>query len=146
MYEQISVFLMSCLIGGVLGFIYDIFRISRIAIKTHRIAIFIEDVVFFVIVTIMSFTFIIVENNGEIRGLLIIGEVIGAIIYFYTISVILLKSSKIIIKFLKWILAIVYKITIKPFVTLFSFINNKISVKLMQIKLQKILDELNFNN
>lgn len=138
--QQLLVFSMACVLGGALGFVYDFFRITRIAIKTCKAVVFIEDIIFFAIATIASFTFIMLENAGVFRGLLIIGEILGAVIYFYSISIVLIKSAHLIIRFIKFILKFIYNIFFKPIVVILMWIKQKIDIKMMQIKLQRLLD------
>ncbi|WMJ23661.1 spore cortex biosynthesis protein YabQ [Paludicola sp. MB14-C6] len=126
MASETITFLSACLLGAVLGVIYDLFRISRIAVKTCNVIIFIEDIIFFVIVTLSSFIFIVMKNDGVLRGFLIIGELLGALAYFSTASILIMKAAKFIIKIVKAILKFLYKLLIQPFVKLFIWLYRKI--------------------
>lgn len=150
---QTMIFMGACLLGAFLGIVYDAFRISRIAVKTHNILIFIEDVIFFVIVTVSSFIYIIVNNNGVLRGFLIIGELLGALIYFSTLSIAIIKAANFIIKIIKSILRFIYKIIkmiIKPIIRLVLFVYKilkKVCCKLKKkIKFKRVKIEDSANN
>lgn len=119
-------FLNSCILGFCFGTIYDFFRITRIAIKTCAVVIFIEDLLFFIVVTIGSFVFIVLENDGMLRGFLIIGILLGLILYFTTLSIVVTNAATAIIKVVKWILRFVYKLTLKPILWVFQIIGNSI--------------------
>lgn len=143
MSQPVLTFLMSCVVGGFLGFVYDVFRITRIAIKTGKIVIFIEDILFFLISTVVSFTFIVVDNKGEFRGMLLIGEVIGAVVYFLTISVVLLKCAKWIIDAIKWILCLfwrIIKMMFHPIVLIYRTIHDRIMIKRVLLSLNQLTD------
>lgn len=122
MTSQTVIFLYSVLFGFFLGFVFDLFRITRIAFKTCNAVIFIEDVVFFVIATISSFVFILTSNDGVLRSFLIVGELFGAIIYFFSLSIVIIKAATAIINFIKSIIRFLYKIFIKPIIKLVLFI------------------------
>jgi spore cortex biosynthesis protein YabQ len=125
MTSESITFLSACLWGAALGVVYDLFRISRIAIKTCNVIIFIEDIIFFVIVTLSSFIFIVMKNDGVLRGFLIVGELLGALVYFSTISIIIMNAARVIIKVIKAFLKFMYKLLIRPFVKLFQWIYRK---------------------
>lgn len=120
--NQTFVFLASCVLGFFLGMVYDAFRISRLAFKLNAVVVFIEDVLFFVIAAVSSFAFMLLENNGVLRGFLLIGEIVGAILYFSTLSLLIMKLASVIINAIKCILRVVYKILISPIVKLFMVI------------------------
>lgn len=126
MASECITFLGACLLGAALGVIYDLFRISRIAVKTCNVIIFIEDIIFFAIVTISSFIFIVIKNDGVLRGFLIIGELLGALVYFVTLSVIIMNAAKLIIKVIKSVLKFLYKILIQPFIKLYQWLYAKL--------------------
>lgn len=135
--SQTMFFLGSCLLGMCLGIVYDIFRISRLAVKTCNIIIFIEDLLFFIIVTISSFVYLIANNEGVMRGFLLIGELLGAILYFSSLSIAIMKAAQNIINAVKAFFIFLYKLTIKPIIRLFLFIF-KISKKIYHLIIKKI--------
>ena len=90
--SEVYTFLWSILIGVILAFIFDLFRISRRKGTTNVFVVCIQDVLYFFIlafIIIMSAFFI---NDGELRGYMVLGYALGAIFY-------LLLFSKMIIKF-----------------------------------------------
>lgn len=121
-------FLNSCILGFCFGTIYDFFKITRIAVKTCAVVVFIEDLLFFVAVTIGSFVFIVIENDGMLRGFLITGILIGLILYFTTLSIVITKAATAIINVVKWILRFIYKLTLKPILWVVRYIVNSIQL------------------
>ena len=83
---ELQFFLVSILWGGILLIAYDILRIIRRLIKHDSFIIALEDLIFWVLASLFIFAMIYHENNGVIRGFSIIGILLGAILYHYTIS------------------------------------------------------------
>ncbi len=83
---QIQVFTMSLAVGILLGLVYDGIRIFRRVVKHNIIVISIEDILFWMMAIVILFTFLIYENNGEIRGFIILGIFIGVFIYLKVFS------------------------------------------------------------
>ena len=92
--NQFIIFVFSCFLGISLGFMYDIFRIIRIIINPRNIAVFFQDVVYFVVSGFVTFIFILVFNFGESRFYILAGEGIGWIIYHVTVGEWIYKKSK----------------------------------------------------
>ena len=107
---QAYIFLYSVLIGMFIAFIYDIFRIKRKVIKTGVLFIYIEDLLFWIIVAIFVFIHVCYFNDGEFRFYILTGAIIGVIIYMLLLSKIIVKSSVAILnliwKIIKYILLV----------------------------------------
>lgn len=83
---QVCVFFYSILLGFFLGVVYDIFRLFRIIINTSNIWIFCQDILYFILSSLITFIFILTFNNGEFRLYVILGECIGWIIYYASLG------------------------------------------------------------
>jgi spore cortex biosynthesis protein YabQ len=70
---QLRLFLLMIITGFVIGFVYDILRIIRRIIKHGKFIANIQDIIYWVIVTIFVFYIIFTYNNGEIRFYSILG-------------------------------------------------------------------------
>ncbi|NLX76162.1 MAG: spore cortex biosynthesis protein YabQ [Clostridiaceae bacterium] len=86
MREEINVFLSALCVGVTTGFIYDLLRMKRRAIKTRRIFIGVEDVLFWVIAALLTFAAAYISNQGEIRFYFFMAMVLGISIYFWLFS------------------------------------------------------------
>ena len=84
--SQITIFLFSMLLGAFLSLFFDGFRIMNAVLKVNLKRIFFEDVIYFVLSAIITFTYILVMNSGEIRVYIVLGEAIGWLIYRVTIG------------------------------------------------------------
>ena len=123
--SQVIVFLEACLLGFLLGAVYDVFRIMRLAFPNGKILIFLEDVLYFAFITVVSFVFIVTVNGGVLRAFVLIGELLGAILYFFTLSIIIMKAAGWIIHCIKSIFLFLYRITIKPLYRFFCLLFKK---------------------
>ena len=112
------VFLWSVCVGGLLGVCYDVFRIIRIAVPGGKALIFLQDLIFFLIAAIVSFLFLLANNQGVIRGYLLAGELLGFVLYYFTVGSLVYKAASAIINLMKKIL----RVLLRPFVLLFQFL------------------------
>lgn len=106
--DEVMSFLCSCVVGMVLGAFFDCFRILRLAVKSPKILVFIEDVLFFIVAAIATLYIVLEQSNGTVRVFLLFGELLGLIIYFYSIGILVIKSAKFIISVFKKFFAIVF--------------------------------------
>ena len=67
-----------------------------------------------------------IENKGYLRMFLIIGELLGAIFYFFTVSIVVIKSANIIINIVRKIILFVYKVTLRPLVKICQYFMRKL--------------------
>ncbi|WP_312643701.1 spore cortex biosynthesis protein YabQ [Hydrogenoanaerobacterium sp.] len=122
---QTIVFLQSLALGFALGLFYDVFRIFRLAIHHSSVIIFLEDISYFVICAIITFLFSLSAVNGHVRVFLVIGELLGATIYYFSLGALVMSVSKIIIRFMKALLRLLYRVFLRPFIRLFIWLARK---------------------
>ena len=97
--SQILTFFYAVTLGIILSVLFDFFKTIRISYKHNNIFVFIEDIVFFLISTFLTFMFLMARCNGEFRTYVISAILIGFFIYRITLSKIVLPTSVIITKF-----------------------------------------------
>lgn len=112
--EQSYIFALTIIIGFFVGFVYDLFRILRKTIKHANIIIQIEDILYWIFVSVVMFYILLSKNYGEVRAFSIIGAFLGMLIYFLTLSQIFLPITVKIINFIKKIILFVVKIILIP--------------------------------
>lgn len=132
--SEVIVFFEACILGVFFGAFYDVFRIIRLSFKNPKLLIFFEDLLYFIVLTIASFIMVVMKNDGFLRSFLIIGELLGMILYFFSISIVVIKSANLIIKMVKNALNFIYKITLKPVIALFCYIMSNITIAFNAIK------------
>lgn len=84
--DQVYIFLSSVLIGAVMGVVFDFFRALRRNGNTKNIIVYIQDIIFWFIVAIIIITSSFILNNGELRGYMLIGYILGALLYMLILS------------------------------------------------------------
>lgn len=89
--NQTYVFLWSLFVGIMLAVIFDLFRILRRKGNTPNYIVYIQDIIFWIIVTFIIIMSAFITNDGELRGYMFIGYILGAIVYIVTISRYVLK-------------------------------------------------------
>jgi spore cortex biosynthesis protein YabQ len=99
--------------GVLAAFLYDLFRLKRRLIKTGAIVIHIEDVLYWIIATVIIFLASYVVSSGETRFYFFAGVFTGGLLYFMLLSKLVLKGLSVLIKLLVWPVAEVIKL-LKP--------------------------------
>lgn len=83
--------------------VYDVLRASRKAGFNSFLAVFVTDVLFWVVSAFVTFIFLMARTYGEVRGYVFAGEFIGFLFFRLTFS-------KLIFPILKFIFEIIKKI------------------------------------
>ncbi len=91
--EQTVIFLTSLGVGFLLGILYDVFRAIRLSLTKSRTATIIFDTLYFFTFGFLSYVFILALNKGEIRSYIVIGEIIGALFYYFSFGIVAVKLT-----------------------------------------------------
>ena len=136
---QLYNFFVFIILGLIISFIFDIFRILRKKFKTNNFITYIEDILFWLISGFLIITAIFKFNDGELRAYLFIGILLGIVIY-------IMLFTKLVNSILLKILTPV-KILLDFFTSLFKkicvFITN--SLKNCKNKSKKTIQKNNYN-
>lgn len=127
--NQAYLFIVFSLTGIGLGILFDFFRALRKTFKTPDFVTYIEDIIYWILAGIIVLYNIWFFNDGEIRIYMILGILIGAMIYTLTLSSIFIKINHFVMSKIKIILTFIYKIFKIPL----KFINNIVN------KLKKLI-------
>jgi spore cortex biosynthesis protein YabQ len=111
MIHEVYVFLSAMASGLTAGFLYDIIRMKRKALKTKMAMAAFEDIAFWIITSILIFVTAYVSNQGEIRMYFFLAVLIGVVFYYAFMS-----------RWVILILTFILKITLKPFILLFRLL------------------------
>lgn len=150
--NQLYTFLLFILTGIVIGIVFDIFRIFRRSFKTNDIINYIQDILFWFVTGCILLFSIFTFNNGELRGYIFIGIILGLVLHLIVLSKYLINMFLKIINLLRRIigypihllLVFTKKYIINPFSKLFL----EIRVKLPKIDLKNKKNKkipINFN-
>lgn len=124
-HEELTLFGLSCLFGGLLGVVYDIFRTARVMVPHRGWLVFAEDAVFLGFYGIFLSAFASAASRGELRFYFVIGNAAGFALYLATVGSVVIGTMKKLCYFVKKIIRIV----LWPFRTFYVFISKKAAVK-----------------
>lgn len=122
MSGQAWLFLGTVVAGFVIGFVYDIFRIARKTAKHKSWLVQFEDVLYWSVASVMMFLFMLHQNNGEVRLFAIAGAAIGMVLYFNSLSPLIIKVSVAVIDFFKKVILTIVRIILVPVKILISLL------------------------
>ena len=91
---QILSFLRSLILGVLLCVLYDFIKSARLMVDFSDITIFLQDIIYSCISAFVTFIFLLSVTNGEMRGYVILGILVGFIISRFTLSRLLCKFLK----------------------------------------------------
>ncbi len=108
--NQAYVFLWTILIGSIMGIIFDFFRALRRKGNTRDIWVYIQDIIFWIIVTIIVICSTFLINDGELRGYMVLGYILGGVFYLLLFSKWIRKIFNLVFDFFDKIFAFIFKI------------------------------------
>lgn len=111
---QTLVFLAACCFGAALGAFYDLFRIFRVAVPCSRAAVFVQDIIFWLFCAVASFLFLLYVNTGIVRLFVLLGELLGATLYYVTLGVLVMRSARAIIGFFRAVFRFLGRLIARP--------------------------------
>jgi spore cortex biosynthesis protein YabQ len=112
--QQTIAFLWAIVIGAALALLYDMFRILRIAIPFGPGLIALQDILFFTVCAVVTFLFLLSQAEGKVRAFLLLGEFLGAVVYFCTISIPIMGVSRKIIAVIRGFFSFVFRWFLLP--------------------------------
>ena len=124
--SQIQTFLLSLLIGVGFCIVFDVLNILEEKLALSKNAIFIADILLFICFAFFEFCFFLATENGEIRGFVFIGEIIGFFLCKRTLAMVYVPLILLILKAIKWLFNKVYRISVQPVFKFFSKLRKKI--------------------
>jgi spore cortex biosynthesis protein YabQ len=144
--QQTTAFLWAIFVGAALGLLYDSFRILRIAIPCGNTFIAVQDVLFFITCALVTFLFLLGQAEGKVRFFLLVGELLGGVLYFSTISIPIMGVSRKIIAVIRAVISFIARYLLLPLWRLVywivstilrpvRFLGRKIKAGLLKIKL-----------
>lgn len=163
-YYQLYAFLATFYGGIVIGFLYDIYRIYRSMLNFKKVITAIQDLLFWIAISIVAIFVLIYSNDGNVRGYSIMGFILGALVYNLLLSSIVVKTIKIFLNVIKRIFNDIYmglrkifnffykiviylwkkfyKIIVWPILLIKKIVKKPISkIQKIKIKLKKTSDE-----
>lgn len=87
MAQQTQVFMLSVGFGFLLGLVYEIVRFVRAVFSHSRTAVIIQDILFSIICTLLSFFFLLCIDDGKLRMYPYLGMIMGFAIWYFTLGI-----------------------------------------------------------
>jgi spore cortex biosynthesis protein YabQ len=124
-HEQLMLFLLSCICGGVVGVFYDIFRTLRIIFPHNTLLVVIEDIIFMCGYAFFISVFSVTAARGEMRVYYIFGNIIGFVVYILTLGAVVTA----VMKKLFMLVGGLFSIILCPFKRIYAFLCKKTVLK-----------------
>ena len=115
LHAQAQLFLLTILLGGGMGLVYDGLRVFRHALPHKPFWVQLEDGVFWLIAVFLVFGVMLHASSGEIRFFSIFGLFGGMGLYFLTLSRLVIAVSDRIIRLVKYMAVLFFRIVATPF-------------------------------
>lgn len=115
LHAQARLFLLTVLMGGCMGLLYDGLRVFRHALPHKRFWIQLEDGLFWFLAVFLVFGVMLRASSGEIRFFSIFGLFGGMGLYWLTLSRLVIAVSDRIIFLVKYITGLFWCIITTPF-------------------------------
>lgn len=91
-------FLYALLLGGVIGVLYDVFRVSRVAFRLSWLLVLLQDILFFLLAALLLWRYFLLQSSGEVRIFAVLGVLLGWVIYFFTLGCLVMRLASLIIR------------------------------------------------
>lgn len=112
--EEVYIFLATLYGGIVIGFIYDLYRIFRLILRPKKIATFIEDFIFWMVISVAALWVLIFSNDGQLRFYNFLGFILGALLYNKMLSKFVIRNMVWILRGIRKIFKFIGRILLMP--------------------------------
>lgn len=109
--DQTVYFLFSLIFGVLLSTLYDIVKVLRLNYCVRMWQIIVLDLLYMFVCAILTVLFAMPFNNGYVRYFVLFGEIIGFVVYRFTLGEIVLKIYLTILRLLSAVFKKSLKIT-----------------------------------
>lgn len=121
---QTEIFFYALGFGFLLGILYDIFRTVRVIVSDSKGFVLFMDLLYFTVCAFFIFCFNLIVDNGQIKIYVILGEIIGWLVYYFSFGAIALKLSNAVIVFVRKLFRAIFK----PFRRFFRVLKRKMQI------------------
>lgn len=106
---QTEIFLLALGFGFILGILYDVFRTFRMIISDSAPFIFLMDILYFLLCTFLVFCFNLTVDGGKIRLYVMLGDLLGWLIYYFSLGEISVRVSNAAVSLVRRAAAAIFK-------------------------------------
>lgn len=100
-HYEVRLMIFSFLTGAGLMMSYDVFRAFRILVMHHALWVGIEDMIYWIYASFITFNLLYQMNDGSLRAYVILAVFTGMVLYHNLISKFFLKLLKNITKYIR---------------------------------------------
>jgi len=144
--DQTRLFLLSLGFGFALGILYDLFRIIRLfTAKNGRAALLVQDILYSLCCTGLSFFFFLAVGDGAVRFYLLGGEILGWLVYYVSFGTVALRCSEWLVRILRRFFRFCVRIFTAPFLWFLRLLEKAaVPLRKCRIRLKKVHKNLHF--
>ncbi len=113
--SELRVFFLCAFAGIACAFLYDIFKMIRLACKVGVRVTFLMDILYWVLTALLAFYMLLYTNYGQFRLFEAVAMLVGVLLYFLSVSAAVVKSGTAVLRCLFRGAFFVGKIVIFPF-------------------------------
>lgn len=105
--RETQLFLYSLLVGAGLSLLYDLLRVLRLQMRHRPLAVTLEDVAYFLVCAMVTLGFVLKDNSGQVRGYILVGELIGWVVWHLSLGSVMVHAASAIASVLRRLCRIV---------------------------------------
>jgi len=108
--NELIAFVYFAISGIISGLVFDMFRCKRKCFETPNWLVYIEDLLFWIIIGGIALYTSYIASNGQVRVFMLISMLLGSMIYFLTFSKICYKVFETMCRYIKRLIEVFLKI------------------------------------
>ena len=124
--EQVYTLIRSLLLGGAFCFVFEVYTAVAHRWRWNKLVVFFTDVIVFLLAGVFDFCFFLATTNGEIRGYVFAGQLIGFICFKLTLSRLLKVVLLLFFRLIDLVKKILKRYALKPINSFFKRFYEKI--------------------
>lgn len=145
-WYQLFLFFAFFTIGAVFALIYDMLKVSGRLVSDRSFFVVLKDVLFWLVVTVVMFAGCLKFNDGEFRFFMFVGVLLGALVYFKTISRFVVIVLGFIADCIKKTVTFMFGIFVFPLKLLLRIVNKPVFIafSFTRKRLLKLIEKIKF--
>ena len=145
-WYQLFLFFAFFTIGAVFALIYDMLKVSGRLVSGRSFFFVLKDVLFWLVVTVVMFAGCLKFNDGEFRFFMFVGVLLGALVYFKTISRFVVIVLGFIADCIKKTVTFMFGIFVFPLKLLLRIVNKPVFIafSFTRKRLLKLIEKIKF--
>ena len=112
--QQNQVLLLSVGFGTLLGVVYDLFRLVRLACADRRRGVFLQDLLYLVVAAFLTVLFLLPVNHGSLRLFILLAMAAGFSAYYFTLSRLVMRAGQLLFGALRRLVSFAARVVSAP--------------------------------